>query len=378
MARRRAYVHIGLAGTGGAFLGAALAHHADALHEQGVSVPARSTEEMFHAALEMRRDHKSWGLRRRDVEGAWARVCRRAFKDRGTVVVGHELLAACPPEQIALLLDGLAGLEVHLVVTARDPATQSVACWTDTLDSGSATPFDDFHRRITDPGRAHQQAHEFWTAQALDEVLERWTAAVGDPGRVHVVVPPADDPDPRPAIWRAVGRLVGFDADALPPALPTSTAPGSTGPSLLRSVNAAVDGRLGTGDHRRVVRELLAASGATATGERPVVPPERYDDLLEVAERWTKLIADAGHDVLGDPTDLLPRPPVAEQSATGQSPAEEPSAEERLARTTDVLADVLVEVVRLREHAAALEEHNARLRRKRRRLKQRLADATSG
>ena len=53
------------------------------------SVPARSTDEMFHAAVEMRRDHASWGLRRRDVEGAWAGVCRRALKDRGPVVVGH-------------------------------------------------------------------------------------------------------------------------------------------------------------------------------------------------------------------------------------------------------------------------------------------------
>lgn len=256
MARRRAYVHIGLAGTGGAFLGAALANHADALRGQRVSVPARSTDEMFHAALEMRRDHASWGLRRRDVEGAWARVCRRALKDKGTVVVGHELLAACSPEQIELLLDGLAGLEVHLVVTARDPATQAVACWTDTLEYGSATPFDGFR-----------------AAQALDEVLERWTAAIGDPGRVHVVVPPADDADPRPAIWRAVGRLAGFDAKALPLAVAPSSSPDGTGPALLRGVDAALDGRLGSGGHRRVVHELLATSGVTGVGERPAVPP---------------------------------------------------------------------------------------------------------
>ena len=124
--------------------------------------------------------------------------------------------------------------------------------------------------------------------------------------------------------------------------------------------------------HRRVVHELLAASGVTAAGERPVVPPERYDDLLEVAERWTKLIADAGHDVVGDPTDLLPRPTAPARVATA-----EPTSEDLLARTTDVLADVLVEVVRLREHATVLEGRNARLKRKRRRLKQRLADATS-
>ena len=154
-----------------------------------------------------------------------------------------------------------------------------------------------------------------------------------------------------------------------PPRRPHRTAPG---PALLRGVEAALDGRLGTRGHHRVVHELLAARGVTGAGERPGVPPGRYDDLLEVAERWTKVIADAGHDVVGDPTDLLPR-----RSAPARVATEEPTSKDQLARTTDVLADVLVEVVRLREHAAVLEGRNARLKRKRRRLKQRLAAGSS-
>ena len=60
-------------------LTAALAHHRDALASWGLA-PRKSADEMFRAAVEMRRDHKAWGLRRRDVEGTWARVCRRALK----------------------------------------------------------------------------------------------------------------------------------------------------------------------------------------------------------------------------------------------------------------------------------------------------------
>ncbi|GCD90457.1 hypothetical protein [Nocardioides sp. LS1] len=371
MARRKAFVHIGLPGTGGAFLGAELAHHADELREQGVCTPARSTNEMFRAALEMRRDHKVWGYRRRDVEGVWAGICRRAFKEKGTVVVSHELLAACTTPQIALLLDGLAGLEVHVVVTAQDPATQVVTGWADTVDSGSAASFGRFRRRIMDPAREHEQAQQFWAAQALDEVLERWGAAVRDPRHVHVVPLPADSADPRPAIWRAVGELAGFDAAALPLVAsgPSITLDGA-GTSVLREVNDAIDGRLGARD-RAMVSEFLPREAVSPV--RASVPADLYDDLLEVAERWAKQIADGGYDVLGATSDLLPERPADDAQVPDHHPVEE-----RLARTTDALADVLVEVARLREHAEDLEERNAKLEKKKRKLKRRLADATLG
>ena len=369
MPRRRAFLHIGLPGTGGTFLGAELARHAEDLRAQGVCAPARSAEEMFRAALEMRRDHKAWGLRRRDVEGAWVGICRRAHKSTGTVVVGHELLAACTPEQIALLLDGLAGFEVHVVVTARDPATQVVSGWVDSVGSGSAATFTRFLRRVLDPDREHPRARAFWTGQALDEVLDRWSAAMRDPHRLHVVALPAETADPRPEIWQALGRLAGFDAAALP-LVGDVRSPLGADTSTVRDLNDALDGRLAPGEHRDLVGEFLPVGDGHVA--RRVVPEEAYDDLLELAERWTKRIADAGYDVLGDPDDLLPEPPFP-----GPTLPIDPTPEERLARTTDALADALVEVARLREHAAALEVRNETLRKKRRRLKQRLADATA-
>jgi hypothetical protein len=63
--------------------------------------------EMFNAAVEMRRDHRDWGLRRKDVEGSWAHLCRRAIKNKDTVVFSHHLLVIgidtrgrnCPRDQ---------------------------------------------------------------------------------------------------------------------------------------------------------------------------------------------------------------------------------------------------------------------------------------
>src|SRR5262245_1559400 len=102
MGKQKAFLIVGLPHTGVPLLTAALEQHRTALLEQGVRVPARSADEAFRAAVELRREHKAWGLRRRDVEGTWAGICRRALKPAktkgDTIVVGHELLAGAAPD----------------------------------------------------------------------------------------------------------------------------------------------------------------------------------------------------------------------------------------------------------------------------------------
>ena len=184
MAKPKSFLLVGVPHTGLPVLTAALEQHRDALGALGVRAPAKSDDEAFRAAVELRREHKAWGLRRRDVEGTWAGICRRALKhatrSTDTVVVGHELLAGAAHDEIALLVDGLAGTQVHVVVLAAVPDGR-VGLFPDELD--------------------------------LMSVLDRWEAAVVVPDRVHVVV---TDPNRPVDAWRALGSLVGFDADRLP------------------------------------------------------------------------------------------------------------------------------------------------------------------
>ena len=131
MARRRAILHLPLPEGGGDLVEAAIEAHASTLEARGVRRPARTQEEMLRAAVELRRDHRAWGYRRRDVEGSWAELCRRARQGRPrphTLLFGHPLLTGLTAEQAALLLDGLRDLEVHVVVTAPPgPAAEAVA-----------------------------------------------------------------------------------------------------------------------------------------------------------------------------------------------------------------------------------------------------------
>jgi hypothetical protein len=364
MARRRVYLQLGLADTGTAFIERALLSHAEGLAAVGIDAPAISTEELFRAAVEIRRQHAEHGYARADVEGTWAALCRRVRRGTGTVVLSQERLAAADTRQAALLLDSLAGLEVHLVLSVRDPATQLTAAWAGQVKSGDSVSFGAYRDQVMAPERDAETARQFWAAQDVEATLARWSSLV-KPERIHVIPVPQID-DPRTRVWQELGRIAGFDADAFPLG-PRTVQPelGPTEVAVLRGVNRAIDGRIEGQLRRTVVKRyfaerVLGAPDAVATK----VPADAYDELVDLAERWQKVIANHGYDVRGSLDDLIPS--EARIGKLGVKRAD------RLQATTDALADVLVEVARLREHNEQLEIRNAKLEKKRKKLKAKL------
>ncbi|GAB2865970.1 hypothetical protein [Nocardioides pacificus] len=336
MARRNVFLHVGLAHAGTRFLAPTLATHADALRERGLVLPA-SERDAFRAAVEMRRDHHAHGLRRRDVEGAWADVCRRIFKRKATALVSHEHLAGAAPHQVSLLLDGLAGARTHVVVVVRDPLTALHEAWGEAVAAGESLSFGRFARRLldgagADPGGA--DAAQTWRAeQELVDVLHRWGQAVSRE-RVHVLVAPPVGADARRALWQALGEVVGFATDDLPP-----TAEPEEGPA----------------------------------GAPPPLPRDLHDALEARARHWADVLLHDGYDVRGEVADLLLEP--AGSQLAGE-PAEEGTenelaVEERLEITSDALARARSEAARLREENERLARRTAKLERKRRTLKRR-------
>jgi hypothetical protein len=259
MAKPKTFLLVGLPHAGVRVLTAALELHRDELAGAGVRVPARSADEAFRAAVEVRREHRAWGLRRKDVEGAWSEVCRRTLKHRDTAVVGHELLAGAARDEIALLVDGLAGTQVHVVVLAAVPDGR-VGLFPDELD--------------------------------LASVLDRWESAVVVRDRVHVVV---SDPARPGDAWRALGSLAGFDADRFP--LPD---PGTVvAPADAASLRLIAESSTYYVDHDELVElaeewvRVVAHRGYDTVGDlRDLVParpaastdPARaaYDDRIDV------------------------------------------------------------------------------------------------
>ena len=303
---RRVYLHVGLPKTGTTFLQTSLLQNRDALHEDGVHYPGGG-ERMFLAAVDVRGTHKAWGRRRSEVEGSWDALARRARDHEGVTVLSQELLAGASARRVTAAMTMLTGLDVHVVVTARDPARQATAEWQEGVKHGRRLTFEEFRRRVLDGQSETDYARRFRAAQDLPEVLARWGAHV-PAGNVHVVCgPPAGAPPE--VLWRRFGAVVGFDASRYEPAGEALNASlGADEVDLLRRVNLALDKRIEQPAYSEVVKRLYAHRLQAAGGSaRPVVPAEMYDDLTVVAERWVKEIDKAGYTVHGDPADLLPR-----------------------------------------------------------------------
>jgi hypothetical protein len=116
MAKRTVFLHLGPSVPGVGGLHEALGRD-PALAAAGVALPGVDQELMDRADVEIRRRHTAVGVRRKDVEGAWAKVCRRTFKIGGDVLLSQPGFVDATPEQAALAADGLAGMRLHLVLT---------------------------------------------------------------------------------------------------------------------------------------------------------------------------------------------------------------------------------------------------------------------
>jgi hypothetical protein len=250
MAKQKAFLLVGLPHSGSDLLLATLEQHRDALAEQKVKLPAKSEDEMFRAAVEIRGEHRAWALRRKDVEGAWSKICRRATATKHTVVVGHELLAGATPDEIALLVDRLPGTALHVVVTVTAPDAR-VALFPDELD--------------------------------LVSVLQRWAGAVRSRDRVHVLV--CDPSDPSVA-WQALAEVVGFDAVGLDVVAAPGVVP-RIDPATLRLVADAAGSHLTRDDLAELIDEWAKTSadeGYDVRGDLAALTPAPDPDPGDAAE----------------------------------------------------------------------------------------------
>jgi hypothetical protein len=365
--RPRLVLHVGLPQSGTTFLQRSLAANAEALGDRGVHYPVASEDLMFRAALDVRGNHKAWGRRRKDVEGAWDDLVAHARAHVGTTVISHDLLAGACGRRIDAALSMLKGLDVQVVVTARDPARQLVSAWQRSVEHGHRTTFAEFEAAVREGGGA--LAEHFLAGQDLPAVLSRWGRWLPSEN-VHVVTV-AGHADPR-LLWSRFARAVGFDADGFGPVGPRDAGEslGIDGIDLLRRVNIALDGRLRQPAYSRLVQQRVAREVLVADGSpRPVVPPSVRDALVPLGERWAKELAAAGYVVHGDLAELVP---AASSGEAGPHP-DEVSTEHRLELALEVAAELLIDLSTAQEELAVEDARRRSWKKKARVLAERLS-----
>lgn len=335
----RVVLHVGAPKSGTTFLQRALWRQRSELLRAGVACPGSGGRDMFLAAIEVRDAFDFWGFEREELAGTWAEMCREARCFPGVSVMSHELLAAATEAEVAAALAELAGEELHIVLTARDPARQLMSEWQERVKNGSTQGFDRFRRGVVRQLRSGKRGGPFWRYHDVSAVLERWSATV-PAERVHLVTAPQSGGDPL-ALWRRFGDAVGFDGVEIKPGEDTGGANQSLGVAqiaVLRRLNEALDGRIPQPHYARFVKRQFSQTVlASQRSARPVCPPELLEELGEVARGWCEEVSRRGYQVHGDLDDLLPVP-----AAIGETAPDAVAEEEVSAAATAALAELLV------------------------------------
>jgi len=348
----RVFLHVGAPKTGTTFLQDVLWSNRDALRRQGALYPGDVPAAHFHAAQDLRGRYFR-GHRNPRVTGAWERLASAARDWSGdTVLVSHEILAGCDPDEAQKAVESLRPHDVHVVYTARDLARQIPAMWQESVKNGRVVPYAQYLRTLQSD-QPHMVGRIFWRTQDAVDVLGRWGSAV-PADRIHVVPVP-----PRGAsadtLWGRFCRVTGLDASALDDTVESrgNVSVGLAEGELLRRINEKLKGQLSWPEHEALLKNFLTRHVLT---DRPGTMPTGIPaaDRPWVVERSRVLVEglrERGYDVAGSLEELVP------DLADAPDAAADPTAEDVLDAAVDTLA------VLLTEHVGPREARRAKLRR---------------
>lgn len=218
----------------------------------------------------------------------------------GAVVISHEAFVRCDEAAVASVVAALgAGVELHVLYTARDLGKQLVSGWLEGLKNGGTDEL------ATHMGRARTGELPLRASFDVPVVLGRWLGHL-PADRVHLLTVPAPGGD-RTLLWRRFADLVGIE-DAWAPKDPprTNESVGVPEAQLLLALNRELDGsnRRGGPDHRIVRRLVVARSLVGREGPRVEVPSEHANWLRADVEAWIDWLTVSGVDVVGDLGEL--------------------------------------------------------------------------
>jgi hypothetical protein len=304
---RRAYLHIGLPKTGTTFLQEALWSNRAALGKRGVLLPGAGHRRHLLASLDLREDPK---LARRpgDVAHPWQDLVDEVLTWEGqAAVISHEFFAAASQEQVQRAVDSFPGVELHVIVTARDLVGLGLSRWQEWVKNGGRAGVDDY------PGNDDYDPTDEWGWGSFDlgDILERWGSVVPHE-RIHVlpVAPGARAGD----LWERFLGVLALEADGLhAPEEARNRSLGLVEVELLRRVNARLKDFRSAVDRGRWIRGYLGQGNVLPRSKERFRPaPATMQNLRDRSERAVRLLREGAYDVRGDLDCLVGEPPSPE------------------------------------------------------------------
>lgn len=328
----RVFLHIGLPKTATSYLQTILWSNREALRSAGVVVPGRERRDHLWSSRQVREDPAQARAPRRH-RTAWQRVREELASSDGTGLISHEFFAAASSAQARRMVEQL-GVEVHLVVTAREPLGLFTASWQESLKNGSTTPMADYGQEVSDEPTA------IWNWRTLDLrlVLERWVEAV-PPEQIHVLV--LDPGAPREDVWRRFAGLIGLDPEVcdLSSSFPNSSM-GVAEAETLRRINGELTGFRRGFDKGVYIRTYLADERLVPRRGAKFWPESnQVEECRERGRRAVAFLQSRPFDVVGDTAHLLV-PDELEERRVPASVTDAEVAEVAVALAARMLGDV--------------------------------------
>ena len=297
----RLYLHVGAPKSGTTFLQRVLDDNRALLRDAGVLVVGERHVDRVHAGLAVREDPRLTKLPPEAAE-AWRRLAADVLAWQGeAAILSYELFAGASAEQVKAAMADLPGVEVHVVITARDLGTAVSSAWQERLKFALTTPLEVWVPRPESDG---PRAEWGWRTMDPAGVAARWGASL-PPERVHIVTAPRDQAADQ--LWGRFARACGIDHVAVNVSVArTNESLGAVSAELMRRVNERVPAELGSNREQALwLRDVLAHQVLAPLDDEPIgITDEQYAEALERSSEATAAIEQSGFDVVGDLDDI--------------------------------------------------------------------------
>jgi hypothetical protein len=324
--RPKVFLHIGEPKTGSTFLQQVIWRNRAALAAQGVVLPGHHPQDHFRASQDLRGLKKLPSDPAGSWTGEWDILARQSRQAPRAAVISHELFSAADDEHVRQAVSSLEPAEVHLVLTARDMASLLPAEWQESVKHRNARGWEDWLADVIDRESVSPDRRQWWFWRVHDtlQILQIWSQYV-PADRIHVMTTPQRGASPD-LLWRRFAGLLEIDSGSVDISRARANASlGLTETEFLRRLNAELSGEVPDWFYMWVVKEGIAHTtlAARPTGQRLVLPPDRYAWARQYAEGLIAGLSEAGYDLVGDAEEL--RPP--ELTGAVVSPADQPETE---------------------------------------------------